>query len=141
MQAAPDLQGDKTTRLRSQTAKIEEGFALFPKEAHWLDSYLLELVSFPNAKNDDQVDSTVFALAWITASAEPAAIKFVKAEVARIKNAAAPQNGRKRVWVKPGPTHWQVSTGEYVLIPEDRIIEVPDVDAGLIIHHGGRRVD
>ena len=141
VQAAPDLQGDKTTRLRSQTAKIEEGFALFPKEAHWLDSYLLELVSFPNAKNDDQVDSTVFALAWITASAEPAAIKFVKAEVARIKNAAAPQNGRKRVWVKPGPTHWQVSTGEYVLIPEDRIIEVPDVDAGLIIHHGGRRVD
>ena len=141
MQAAPDLQGDKTTRLRSQTAKIEEGFALFPKEAHWLDSYLLELVSFPNAKNDDQVDSTVFALAWITASAEPAAIKFVKAEVARIKNAAAPQNGRKRVWVKPGTTHWQISTGEYVLIPEDRIIEVPDIDAGLIIHHGGRRVD
>ena len=25
-----------------------------------------ELLSFPNSKNDDQVDSTVFALAWMT---------------------------------------------------------------------------
>src|SRR6266446_10135735 len=28
----------------------------FPKQAHWLDTYLLELVTFPNSKNDDQVD-------------------------------------------------------------------------------------
>jgi predicted phage terminase large subunit-like protein len=140
VQAAPNPDGDKIMRLQSQTAKIEGGFVRFPNEAHWLDSYLLELVSFPNAKNDDQVDSTVFALAWITANPEPAAIRFVKAELAG-KNAAAAQNGLKRVWVAPGPTHWQISTGEYVLIPEDRIIEVPDVDAGLIIHHGGRRVD
>jgi hypothetical protein len=53
-------------RLRGQTAKIEGGFVLFPKEAHWLDTYLLELVTFPNSKNDDQVDSTVYALAWST---------------------------------------------------------------------------
>jgi hypothetical protein len=53
-------------RLRAQTAKIEGGFVLFPKEAHWLDTYLAELATFPNSKNDDQVDSTVFALAWST---------------------------------------------------------------------------
>lgn len=63
---APSLTGDKIMRLRSQTAKIEGGFVLFPKEAPWLDTYLHELLSFPNAKYDDQVDSTVFALAWIT---------------------------------------------------------------------------
>jgi predicted phage terminase large subunit-like protein len=51
-------------RLHGQTAKIEGGFVLFPKEAPWLDANVLELVGFPNAKNDDQVDSTVFALAW-----------------------------------------------------------------------------
>ena len=68
MQAAPALDGDKVMRLRAQTAKIEGGFVLFPKEAHWLDAYLLELVTFPNSKNDDQVDSTVFALAWITSN-------------------------------------------------------------------------
>ena len=47
-------------------ARIEGGFVLFPKEAHWLDTYLTELLTFPNSKYDDQVDSTVFALAWST---------------------------------------------------------------------------
>jgi predicted phage terminase large subunit-like protein len=66
VQAAPALDGDKVMRLRAQTAKIEGGFVLFPKQAHWLDAYLRELISFPNSKYDDQVDSTVFALAWST---------------------------------------------------------------------------
>lgn len=66
VEAAPILDGDKIMRLRAQTAKIEGGFVHFPREAHWLEDYLLELVTFPNAKYDDQVDSTVFALAWMT---------------------------------------------------------------------------
>jgi len=66
VQAAPALDGDKVMRLRAQTAKIEGGFVLFPRQAHWLDTYLRELISFPNSKYDDQVDSTVFALAWST---------------------------------------------------------------------------
>ena len=66
MQSAPDLDGDKIMQLRRQTAKIEGGFVLFPSEAPWLNAYMQELVSFPNSKNDDQVDSTVFALAWTT---------------------------------------------------------------------------
>ena len=66
VQAAPSLDGDKIMRLRSQTAKIEGGFVMFPKKAPWLDVYLQELLAFPNSKHDDQVDSTVFALAWIT---------------------------------------------------------------------------
>jgi predicted phage terminase large subunit-like protein len=64
VQAAPAMDGDKIMRLHAQTAKIEGGFVLLPKEAVWLDKYVLELISFPNSKNDDQVDSTVFALAW-----------------------------------------------------------------------------
>lgn len=66
IQAAPVLDGDKELRLRAQTSKIEGGFVLFPESAPWLDAYLLELTTFPNAKNDDQVDSTVNALAWLT---------------------------------------------------------------------------
>ncbi len=66
VQAAPSLDGDKIMRLRAQTAKIEGGFVLFPLDAPWLDTYLNELLSFPNSKFDDQVDSTVFALAWST---------------------------------------------------------------------------
>ena len=66
VQAAPAIDGDKVMRLRAQTAKIEGRFVLFPMEAHWLDTYLTELLTFPNSKYDDQVDSTVFALAWST---------------------------------------------------------------------------
>ena len=64
VQAAPALDGDKTMRLRGQAAKIEGGFVLLPEDAPWFNTYILELISFPNSKNDDQVDSTVFALAW-----------------------------------------------------------------------------
>jgi len=79
VQEAPSIDGDKVMRLRGQTAKIAGGFVLFPKEAHWLDTYLLELVTFPNSKNDDQVDSTVYALAWSTLhSAVPGIIQYYK---------------------------------------------------------------
>jgi predicted phage terminase large subunit-like protein len=66
VRAAPTNNDDKVMRLRAQTAKIEGHFALFPEKAHWLDAYLLELTTFPNSKHDDQVDSTVNALAWST---------------------------------------------------------------------------
>jgi predicted phage terminase large subunit-like protein len=64
VQATPSLDGDKVMRLRGQTAKIEGGFVLFPKDAPWLNAYLTELLAFPKSRHDDQVDSTVFALAW-----------------------------------------------------------------------------
>jgi len=137
--AAPNLDGDKVMRLRSQTAKIEGGFARFPKEAHWLNSYLLELISFPNSKNDDQVDSTVFALAWVTANPEPAIITHYKNEAARLARATT-QNGLKRVRVAPGPSHWHIE-GRDILIPEDRIIEVAADQVGPIIHRGGKLAD
>jgi len=60
------MDGDKVMRLHSQTAKIDGAFVLFPKEAPWLNAYLKELLGFPNSKHDDQVDSSVFALAWLT---------------------------------------------------------------------------
>lgn len=63
---APKLDGDKVMRLRAQTAKFSGGFVLLPKQAEWLTDYVSELIGFPNSKNDDQVDSTVFALAWAT---------------------------------------------------------------------------
>jgi phage terminase large subunit-like protein len=68
VQPAPSMDGDKIMRLRAETAKIEGGFVLFPMEAHWLETYLTELLTFPNSKFDDQVDSTVFALAWMTSN-------------------------------------------------------------------------
>lgn len=66
MRPAPSLDGNKTMRLNGQTPMIEGGFVLFPKQADWLDTYLSELLSFPSSSYDDQVDSTTYALAWIS---------------------------------------------------------------------------
>jgi hypothetical protein len=53
------------TRGHAQTATIENRFVHLPSEASWLADYLHEITTFPNAKYDDQADSTSQALAWI----------------------------------------------------------------------------
>jgi predicted phage terminase large subunit-like protein len=55
---------DKIMRLHSVTSTIENGFVHLPHEAPWCDPYIHELTTFPNAKYDDQVDSTSQALDW-----------------------------------------------------------------------------
>ena len=55
---------DKIMRLNSVTTTIEHGFVYVPTEADWLAVYLQELTTFPNAKHDDQADSTSQALDW-----------------------------------------------------------------------------
>jgi predicted phage terminase large subunit-like protein len=65
-------QSDKVMRLHAQTAMIENGFVHLPEEAPWLAPYLAELTAFPNAKHDDQVDSTAQILDWFkSAGREP----------------------------------------------------------------------
>ena len=56
---------DKIMRLHGQSAPFENGLVLLPTEAHWLDDYVRELITFPGSKFDDQVDSTTQALAWM----------------------------------------------------------------------------
>jgi predicted phage terminase large subunit-like protein len=139
-QPAPKLEGNKVMRLHAQTAKIEGGFVLFPKEAAWLDIYLLELLSFPNSPNDDQVDSTVFALAWSTLNPEPGIITYYK-NLAGQTSPKPPANGMVRVWVPGNSTHWILITGRTILIPPDRITEVTAEESISILQQGGKRVD
>ena len=56
--------GDKRDRLAAQSAKIEAGRVILPKEAPWLATFLHELLAFPAAKRDDQVDSVTQFLCW-----------------------------------------------------------------------------
>jgi predicted phage terminase large subunit-like protein len=56
--------GDKVSRMEAQCAKIEAGQVWLPKEAPWLDDFLHEMLAFPNAKHDDQVDSVSQFLNW-----------------------------------------------------------------------------
>lgn len=57
-------QGDKQVRLYVQQAKFEQGRVWFPKEAPWLRIFLEELLSFPESRHTDQVDSVSQALAY-----------------------------------------------------------------------------
>jgi predicted phage terminase large subunit-like protein len=57
-------EGDKQVRLYLQQAKFEQGRVWFPKEAPWLRTFLEELLSFPESRHSDQVDSVSQALAF-----------------------------------------------------------------------------
>jgi len=69
-------EGDKVTRCAAISAQFEAGCVLLPKSAPWLDELKLELLGFPNTKNDDQVDSVTQALLWIRKNRQNE-IKFV----------------------------------------------------------------
>jgi predicted phage terminase large subunit-like protein len=54
----------KIERMQARAVLFETGKVLLPREARWLAAYQEELLGFPNARHDDQVDSTSQALAW-----------------------------------------------------------------------------
>jgi predicted phage terminase large subunit-like protein len=57
---------DKTARLSGSSSLIENGTLLLPNEAPWLADFESELLGFPNAKHDDQVDALTQLLEWFT---------------------------------------------------------------------------
>src|ERR1700691_1264930 len=58
-------QNSKEFRFDGVTPMFEAGEVLLPKNALWLPDYIRELLTFPEATYDDQVDSTSQALAWM----------------------------------------------------------------------------
>lgn len=63
-QPTPGL--DKRERLEVQTPLFEAGKVFLPLQASWLQDYRHELLTFPGAKYDDQVDSTSQALHFLS---------------------------------------------------------------------------
>lgn len=56
---------EKTARLQAVAPRFEAGDVHLPEDAPWKARYLDELLSFPNGRHDDQVDSTTQALSWL----------------------------------------------------------------------------
>lgn len=56
---------DKETRARAIAAMFESQKIFIPDAAPWLDDYEKQMLLFPNAKNDDIVDSTSQYLRWV----------------------------------------------------------------------------
>lgn len=143
VRAAPALDGDKIMRLHGQTAKIESGFALFPKLAPWLDTYFHELVSFPNSKHDDQVDSTVFALAWAgQTTVADGWIEFYRRQVEKESGNYSNENGMIRVRLPAtDTTTYHLRSGRQISVPDDRIVEMTEEDFLPLRLIGATRVD
>jgi len=55
---------DKVTRLWTVSALLEAGQVYLPRNAPWVPELLTELLSFPQARYDDQVDSLTLYLLW-----------------------------------------------------------------------------
>ena len=56
---------DKETRLSRVAAMIENGNVYLPRDTHWKDDFLYEVLAFPSGRHDDQVDSMTQALIWM----------------------------------------------------------------------------
>jgi predicted phage terminase large subunit-like protein len=59
---------DKQTRLILNSVLFEAGRVYFPYNADWLEELETELLAFPNAVHDDQVDSITQFLSYISAT-------------------------------------------------------------------------
>jgi predicted phage terminase large subunit-like protein len=86
--------GDKQMRMAAQTNQIEGGYVYIPEQAAWLDEYLHELSLFPNARYDDQVDSTSQALDGI---GNPQLKGYAFLQLAR------QINGQAQAQIRPSP--------------------------------------
>lgn len=55
-------EGDRIMRMNAHTARIEAGYVHIPRRASWLDEFRTEIMAFPAAKYDDQIDCAVPSL-------------------------------------------------------------------------------
>lgn len=62
-----DFGGDKVSRLKACVPEFASNSVYIPHDQlfPWVKDFVAELTSFPKAKNDDQVDSTAYALNWL----------------------------------------------------------------------------
>ncbi|MBB5277746.1 putative phage terminase large subunit-like protein [Rhizobium rosettiformans] len=66
----------KEFRLDGVAPLFQAGKVLLPKRAEWLPDYTAELLGFPNAKYDDQVDVTSQYLTWARVSTKRGNVKL-----------------------------------------------------------------
>lgn len=63
----PAPRADKVMRLHVESIHFEQGRVFLPEQARWLNTYIAELIGFPQTKFADQVDSTTQFLAFVNA--------------------------------------------------------------------------
>ena len=56
--------GEKAQRMEAASTMIESGNVALPADSPWLLAFLHEVLAFPNARNDDQVDALSQLINW-----------------------------------------------------------------------------
>ena len=67
-------EGDKEIRVSIQLEKFKKGQVFFPRQAPWLAALVNELLAFPNARYDDQLDALVQAFGPLPMYLSPASL-------------------------------------------------------------------
>lgn len=65
LQSRP-AKSSKEARLLAISGIAESGSIFLPASVDWLDAFIQEVILFPNAANDDQVDSMTMAITWLS---------------------------------------------------------------------------
>lgn len=126
--------GDKQIRMTNQTALIESGRVFLPAEADWVQAYLHELILFPNARHDDQVDSTSQALDYLTSWFDGKGVfEFTRREAAAVEaEPDLPPCRLELAWWKVrckfDDVTFHATTGEYRNGPEG-YVWIPEYEA------------
>jgi len=131
--------GDKVMRMHAQTAIIEDGRVLLPKDAPWLEEFLHEVSVFPRGKHDDQVDSLAQFLDWFTKPVPYAGlVEYYRQQSEKLKH---PERFRVRLKPPLGSRigHLAMISGPVVRYP-DGTVEVSYQDTPTLIARGWRKV-
>lgn len=126
---------DKVMRMSAQTGVMENGFVHLPEQAHWLEGYLLELMTFPNSAFDDQVDSTSQALAWVK-QRPPGWGVFEYYRSLHECSQSARKESTALVKILSGSSHVYLLDGTVVMVGADGIIEVSEENAKPLLMAG-----
>ncbi len=83
--------------MEAQTQIIERGSLFLPESAPWLGDFLAELLAFPHARHDDQVDALSQFLGWKSSRRQEA------------EGIASPL-----LFIGDGEGNWTTSGGNYI---------------------------
>ena len=95
---ARNPENDKVTRASGVSSMVEAGQMYLPLQAPWLEEFEHELLAFPNARHDDQVDALSQLLERVRQKASRRDLPLVAPEV-------------------PDPTDWSEEDSLYGIDP------------------------